>query len=209
MFLCEDPGMARRTNAARSASTRQALIGAVTDLLIERGWAATTAVAVCERAGLTRGALIHHYPNLASLMTDALESIYADLAADARPIQSEATSIIALVARLWSAMGDPRFKAVIESWLAAANDPELAKELSPAIERFSQLVTPGRQSRGGPVSSPDTRAFLLMARESMFGLALGRACNAGKPVSHERTVMTRLKNEAAAIDERQRKAIEE
>ena len=56
MFLCKALTMARRTNAARSASTRLALIEAVTDLLIERGWAATTAVAVCERAGLTRGA---------------------------------------------------------------------------------------------------------------------------------------------------------
>ena len=36
----------------------------------------------------------------------------------------------------------------------------------------------------------------------MLGLALGRACNGGKAVSHERTVMKRLRSEAAAFDAR-------
>ncbi|MBV9950634.1 MAG: helix-turn-helix transcriptional regulator, partial [Acidimicrobiia bacterium] len=54
--------MERRSQAERSATTQRALIEAAVELLIERGWAATTAVAVCERAGCTRGALIHHYP---------------------------------------------------------------------------------------------------------------------------------------------------
>lgn len=191
--------MARRTNAARSASTRSALIEAATELLIERGWAATTAVAVCERAGLTRGALVHHYPSLSALLADALESLYADFTTGPRPPVS---SMGEVVDRLWGAMGDPRFKAVIESWLAAANDPDLAKELNPAIERFADLVSPDKRGRSGPIRSPDGRAFFLMARESMFGLALGRACNGGKPVRHERTVMTRLRNEAASIDAR-------
>ena len=191
--------MTRQTNAARSASTRLALIGAATELLIERGWAATTTVAVCERAGLTRGALVHHYLSLAALLTDALESLYADFAADSRP---PASSMREFVDRLWDAMGDPRFKAVIESWLAAANDPELAVELSPAIDRFARLVSPDHQSRGGPLRSPDARAFLLTARESMFGLALGRACSGGKPVRHERTVLARLRKEAMSIDAR-------
>lgn len=199
MFMRDDLRMARRTNAARSASTRTALIGAATELLIERGWAATTSVAVCERAGLTRGALVHHYSSLAALLADSLESIYADLVGGAR---QSASSLTEFVERMWAAMKDPRFKAVIESWLAAANDPELAVELNPAIERFSRLVSPDSEGRSGPLRRPDARAFLLMARESMFGLALGRACNGGEPVRHERTVMTRLRNEAASIDAR-------
>ena len=44
------------------------LAEAAIDLLIERGWAATTAVAVCERAGVTRGALLHHYDDLGDLL---------------------------------------------------------------------------------------------------------------------------------------------
>ncbi|MDE0925345.1 hypothetical protein, partial [Aurantimonas coralicida] len=79
---------------------------------------------------------------------------------------------------------------------------ELAEELNPAIARFAQLVTPDSAVRRGPVRSPDARAFVLLAREAMLGLALGRACNGGKAVSHERTVMKRLRNEAAGFDAR-------
>ncbi|HEY7440044.1 MAG TPA: helix-turn-helix domain-containing protein, partial [Acidimicrobiia bacterium] len=63
---------------------RESLVEAAIELLIERGWAATTAVAVCERAGCTRGALMHHYPALSSLLADALESLYHDFTRKSR-----------------------------------------------------------------------------------------------------------------------------
>ena len=67
-----------RTQAERTEAMQRALVDAAIELLIERGWAATTAVAVCERVGCTRGALIHHYPNLSALLAHALESLYDD-----------------------------------------------------------------------------------------------------------------------------------
>lgn len=196
--------MESRTNAARSASTRRALSEAATELLIERGWAATTSVAVCDRAGLTRGALMHHYPSLSALLSDALELLYADLSEPSRlsSASSSSPTLRGITDRLWEAIGDPRFKAVIESWLAAANDPELAVELDPAIQRFAALVSPEKQNLRGSLKSPEVRGFLFMARESMFGLALGRSCNGGKPVSHERTVLTFLRRQASEIDAR-------
>jgi AcrR family transcriptional regulator len=191
--------MVRRTQAERSAGTRAALIDAAIELLVERGWAATTTVAVCERAGLTRGAVMHHYSSLSALLADALESLYGDLTRTSSP---PAPTMRAGVDRIWRAVGDPRFKAVIEAWLAAGNEPELAIELGPAIARFSGAVSPHKMDRAAPFQSPDARAFILMAREAMFGLALGRASNGGRAVRHERTVLTRLRHEAAAFDAR-------
>ena len=50
--LREGDAVAARTQSERSAAMQQALVDAAIELLIERGWAATTAVAVCERVGL-------------------------------------------------------------------------------------------------------------------------------------------------------------
>lgn len=184
------------TQAERSAAMRHNLIESAIELLIDRGWAATTAVAVCERAGCTRGALVHHYPNLSALLADALESIYEDLTRSPHPAPN---TITALIDGVWRAVGDRRFKAVIEAWSAAGNDPGLAAELRPAITRFAKLVSP-QTGRGGPLRDEDAKVFYLMAREAMLGLALGRATNGGRPLGQEKAVLGRLRADASRID---------
>ncbi|UDY35146.1 TetR/AcrR family transcriptional regulator [Dermatobacter hominis] len=191
--------MAGRTQAERSAATQQLLVDAAIGLLVDRGWAATTAVAVCERAGCSRGALLHHFPNLSALLAHALESLHEDFASRAR---MPATTVRGIVDDVWRAAGDPRFKAVLEAWSAAANDPELATELAPAIGRFAALVSPTGRAPGSPVADADARAFVLTAREALLGLALGRAYGGGRPLGHERVVLDRLRAEADRIDAR-------
>ena len=64
------------------------------------------------------------------------------------------------------------------------------------------LVSTANAGRAGPLRDLDAKAFFLMARaEAMLGLALGRATNAGKPLGHERTVLARLRAEAAEFDD--------
>ncbi len=176
---------------------QQLLVGAAIELLIERGWAATTAVAVCERAGCTRGALVHHYRSLSALLAHALETIYADFAAmrDDAP-----TDIVDGLDRMWAAMSDRRFKAVLEAWSAAGNDAELAVEIAPAIERFATLMSIGDPTHPEAASSSEVASFVLMAREAMLGLALGRSTNGGVPLRHESTVLDRLRTDAAQLD---------
>ena len=51
----------RRSQAERSAATREALLDATIDCLIEEGYDSTTTSRVSERAGLSRGAHLHHF----------------------------------------------------------------------------------------------------------------------------------------------------
>lgn len=178
---------------------QQSLVDAAIELLIERGWAATTSVAVCERVGCTRGALMHHYPNLSALLAHALESLYDDFT---RPARRAPTTMVAAVDGVWRAVGDRRFKAVLEAWFAAGNDPGLARELRPAMMRFAKLVSPESADHDSPLRASDAKAFFLTAREAMLGLGLGRATNGGKPLGHERVVLRRLRSEAKAFDNR-------
>jgi AcrR family transcriptional regulator len=180
--------MTRRTQAERSAGTREALLQATIAVLIEHGWAGVTSVAVCARAGLTRGAFVHHFDGLPQLISAALEHRYAALAhlAESRPV---ATSVTDLVTSAWDSMTTIDFKVVIEAWLAAANDPALGAEIGPVVERFAKLVDPERR----PDCLPDESAqsFFLMARETLLGLSLGRATN-GAPLAHEARVLEHL-----------------
>lgn len=180
--------MPRRTQAERSAATREALLRATLDLLVEHGWAGVTSVAVCARAGLTRGAFVHHFDGLPDLFSAALEHRHAALAAAAqsRPVPASVTD---LVTHAWETMTAIDFKVVIEAWLAAANDRALGAEIGPVVERFAKLVDPSRRS--DVLADDDARDFFLMARETMLGLALGRATSGG-PLPHEARVLEHL-----------------
>ncbi|MEM9514900.1 MAG: TetR/AcrR family transcriptional regulator [Actinomycetota bacterium] len=179
--------MTRRTQRERTDSTRTALIDATLDLLDEVGWAATTSVAVCDRAGLTRGALVHHFGDLPNLLAESLDAHYARLAEQAHV--DDLPSTMAEVTRLtWATIDQGRFKIVIEAWLAAANDPQLGQALAPVIARFAKLVDVDATGLGHDES---TEALFLTIRETMLGLALGRA-TAGGPLPHEHLVVDHL-----------------
>ena len=185
----------RRTQSDRSAITRAALADAAIDVLIENGWAAVTVIEVCNRVGVTRGAFHHHYDRLPELLADALRLLYAEMAATHRPPPTDA---VGLIKATWDAVGNPRFKAVLEAWLAMANDPNLRSEIGPVVADFAGLVNPDAMT--SILTSAKHRDFFLTAREALLGLALGRATNGGKPLGHERRVLARLRAEAAAID---------
>jgi AcrR family transcriptional regulator len=183
-----------RPNAERSAETRSRLIAAATASLVERGYTATTAVEVCARAGLTRGAYNHHYAGSGQLFADVLETIYAKLLFRDGAADGEG-GLEALVREGWRKMKRPEFKAVIELWLASRNDPALGASFAPLIARLAALFAPSANTRLARLLRDDPAAttFFRLARETMIGLALGRATSpGGKAVKHEKAVVEAL-----------------
>src|ERR1700682_375294 len=69
------PAPPRRTQAERRDATRTALLDAAMDCLIEEGYANTTTRRIAERAGVTPGALHHHFSGKAELLTAAVSHI--------------------------------------------------------------------------------------------------------------------------------------
>jgi AcrR family transcriptional regulator len=185
----------RRTQADRTAATKAALSDAAIEVLVEKGWAATTVIEVCNRVGLSRGAFHHHYVSLPELLAEALRRLYTEMVRSDRP---RVTDVAGLVDATWSAVGNPRFKAVIEAWLAMANDPTLRCEIGPVVAEFAALVNPDGITT--ILTDAEKRDYFVTARESMLGLALGRATNGGKPLGHERRVLARIRAEATDID---------
>jgi AcrR family transcriptional regulator len=71
----------RRTQAERRERTRGALVAAARELFAERGYAAVGTEAIVKRAGVTRGALYHHFAGKRELLHAVCERIEAELAA--------------------------------------------------------------------------------------------------------------------------------
>lgn len=73
----------RRNQQQRADSTRAALIGAARKLFAERGYAAVPADEIVAAAGLTRGALYHHYAGKHDLFLAVFDELEAELAVEA------------------------------------------------------------------------------------------------------------------------------
>lgn len=199
--------MARPTQADRTEQMKRRLIDAAVSSLIDQGYARTTAVEVCKRAGVTRGALFHHYDSLPDLLADALaaqfDTLFEDSANFEGPGNVEDDRLGYWLERFWSRIKAPTFKAVLEIWLAARNDPDATAPLQRVMDRMGSHISPQHHPtlKARLENDQHAHAFYRTAMETMFGLVLGRATSPDhQPLGHEQMVLDYLMAEAARHD---------
>lgn len=134
------PVTARQQERSRSTQTR--LLQATVDCLVEHGWAGTTTTVVAARAGVSRGAQLHHYPTKSALVIAAVEHLAerrtAELRAEAAALPVGAHRLDRLIDIMAASFTGPLFVAELELWVAARTDPELRGVLVPAAERVAR-----------------------------------------------------------------------
>ncbi|MEV1286048.1 TetR/AcrR family transcriptional regulator [Micromonospora sp. NPDC049679] len=126
----------------RSRATRARLLEATVACLVDQGWSGTTTTLVATRAGVSRGAQLHHYPTKAALVIAAVEHLAERRAAE---IRAEAVRLPAgpgrldrLIDMLAAAFTGPLFVAALEVWVAARTDPHLRDALVPLEARVGR-----------------------------------------------------------------------
>ena len=72
----------RRTQSERSETTRAALVAAARRLFAERGYSEVGTEEIVREAGVTRGALYHHFDGKRDLMRAVYEQLEAELSAE-------------------------------------------------------------------------------------------------------------------------------
>ncbi|MDJ0868178.1 MAG: TetR/AcrR family transcriptional regulator [Myxococcota bacterium] len=171
----------RRTQAERSASTQARLVEATIGCLVELGYAGTTTVAVCRRAGVSHGSLLHHFGTRERLLGAALEAVYARLrgrvVAGLEELPHGDARVDALVTLMWSAFGAPEFKAVLELWVAAANQPELSWAVWPEARAFDAGSQPLAEQLFPEVAArlPDFPVYVSLIFQVLQGMGLAQA----------------------------------
>ena len=105
----------RRTQADRSAATREALIAAARRLFAAQGFAEVATDAIATEAGVTRGALYHQFADKVALFDAVVDAVEAD--------------IVARLAAQAAAAGvsDPveGMRQAVRSWLEICVEPEI------------------------------------------------------------------------------------
>lgn len=177
----------RRTQAERSAATRAALLQATVECLLELGHARTTTQEVQARAGVSRGALTHHFASKADLLLAVTDLLYDDFSAR---IRQEAAGLPAGRRRirpgirlLWERVSGPLFMAVIELWVAARTDDELRAALLPRERRLGrQLRELAVEVFGDEVAAhPHAETVYQLLFTSMRGQAMTYAIQPDAP----------------------------
>ena len=96
----------RRTQGARSATTREALVAAGRLLFTERGYSDVGTEEIVKAAGLSRGALYHHFTDKTELFAAVYEAVEAEVieriaATISSGDQSDPIALLRLGARSW------------------------------------------------------------------------------------------------------------
>ncbi len=133
----------RTPQTERTRLMRQRLMEATVDSLVEVGWAATSTTVVSQRAGVSRGAQLHHFPSKQDLVVGAVEYIAErrrdELEVDTAslPEQGRTRAVLDLLAGQYTSVV---FLAALELWVAARTDPELLAKVAPLERRFGREI---------------------------------------------------------------------
>lgn len=146
---------------------------------MEYGWSGATTTVIAERAGVSRGAQLHHYPTRAALVIAAVEHLTdrrnAEIRAEAAALgahdpQRRLDHVIDMLA---GAFTGPLYVAALELWVAARTDPELRAALIPLEARV------GREMHrlmidllGADESRPGVRATVQATLDLLRGLGV-------------------------------------
>ena len=178
----------RRTQADRRSATRAALVRATVESLVERGYAHTTTQEVQRRAGVSRGALTHHFASKSELLLAAVDHLYEEFSGDVREAATRlpgepATRVRLGIEMVWERFHGPLFVAAMELWIAARTDAELRAALLPHERRLgAQLRELAVEVFGEQVARhPAAEAVYQVLLTSMRGQALTYALQPDAP----------------------------
>ena len=128
----------------KSEQTRTSILDAAVDCFYELGYANTTTENIAQTAGVSRGAMLHHFPTRFVLIKAAVEHLNRKRLESFREEESvvqrgaEHTRIEEGIDTYWKQLNTPAFVVFHELKVAARTDAELAKVLSPALKEFTQ-----------------------------------------------------------------------
>ncbi|MDR6117928.1 AcrR family transcriptional regulator [Aeromicrobium sp. SORGH_AS981] len=131
----------RTPQAERTAAMRLRLMEATVECLVELGWSGTSTTVVSQRAGVSRGAQLHHFPSKQALVVGAVEHLTErrrHAMADAVRTLPDVGRTRAVLDVLAAQFTSPVFFAALELWVAARTDLDLREAVAPLERRVGR-----------------------------------------------------------------------
>lgn len=125
----------------RSLETRQAILEAVLDTIQELGYHRASTTEIVKRAGVSRGAMLHHYPTKVVLLSAAFKYLHDEVTADVSTLISQAEAdgrewpelLDEILARFFSGR---LWDVFLEIMVAARTDQVLWEQLVPTVMKY-------------------------------------------------------------------------
>lgn len=179
----------------RSRATRQRLLESAVTCLAEHGWTGSTVTVVAEHAGVSRGAAQHHFPTREDLFTAAVEYVAEERsrALRALPTPEDARAAVETLVALYTG---PLFRAALQLWVAASNEPQLGPRVTGLEARI------GRETHRMAVELLDADESVPGVREVVQGLLdMARGLGLANLLTDDSTRRDRVVGEWARVVE--------
>jgi AcrR family transcriptional regulator len=157
---------------------RKRLLVATLQSLAEDGYNGATLSSIVRRAGVSRGAQVHHYPNKQALMLDAADDMfrrtYRTLGELMLSIVEENNRLQALVNAVWEQVfATPLYRAYMELLIASQRDTAMRQALEALLARqirvFEIAIDPYFEP--APGAEQDIRPLFIQLYFMLTGLA--------------------------------------
>lgn len=134
----------RPTQAERVAAMRGRLLDAAIEGLAQTGYSGFSTNDVVRRAGVSRGALAHHFPTKADLVAAAADRLVELRAAEFRArfeaIAPARRTVGKALDVLWTFFEDPSYQALLELMVAARSDDELRPVMAAGLRHAADVT---------------------------------------------------------------------
>jgi AcrR family transcriptional regulator len=181
-----------RLQEERSAETRKRLLDATVDCLYDRGYAGTTTAEIAARAGVSKGAHLHHFPTKDHLVVSALEYLFdLRLAAsrDAEMVKNlpanKSERLAAIIDLLVPVYQGKVFYAWLELVVASRTDVALREAVRRASERFSKNILEIWRELFAGEDPSHLRIVDRFVNGQFFAIALSQVLMAGESDARE------------------------
>ena len=170
--------MGPRTQQERSTATRTKLLDATIDALVESGYLRASTTDICRRAGVSRGAQLHHFPTKAALMASAVEHLFGrrhgEFRAELDRLPKSRDRVRKAFQALWRIYSGPTLCAWMELVTASRTDPELRRSVAEVNARFVEQAEATFKRVFSRTPPAQVRPFARLVMATLDGLALNR-----------------------------------
>jgi AcrR family transcriptional regulator len=178
----------KKTQSERSTDMRGRLLEATLECLAKHGYAGTSFSTIAQQAGVSRGALQHHYPEKNYIIAGALEILSKRLLEDFLPEAIEMprgpNRIAFVLDRIWLATLTGAITAVTDIRMAARADIQLRSMLLPlehgVRKRQYQLVADACGGALGATPGFSQRVDAVLATVRGLGMQLAYGWDRGE-----------------------------
>ncbi len=172
----EQGKLARRTQDQRSSETMARLSNATIALMTEVGFVNMTTTKIARRAGVSRGAMLHHFSSKVALVIHATGEMWGRVVAASDALRAASDPARpdpdAFIEALWEgAMAETHVSVSVDMMIAARGDADLKSHLDKWVLRmFASYRAAARHAFGqAGLAEPESDALIATMASALRG----------------------------------------